>query len=62
MGAEPGVGRIDVKLVTAEDSAKGCPVSEIDRIGQGAATIFELVASEGFQFERTDRLDRKSVV
>ncbi len=56
MGAESGIGGIDVELVISEDAAKRCMVSEIDRVGQGAATILQLVASEGFQFEWTNRL------
>src|SRR5882724_11690153 len=58
MGAEPGIRCIDVKLVTSENAAKRGPVPEINRIGQSAATILELVASDGFQFERTDQLQR----
>src|SRR4029077_681844 len=55
MGGEPRVGSIDVELVKAQDAAKRGLVAEINGIGQSAASIFELVAPEGFQLERTDR-------
>ena len=49
MGGEPRVGSIDVELVKAKDAAKRGLVTEINGIGQSAASIFEVVAPEGSQ-------------